>query len=76
MILQIASCRAGPYTKKREVALSGSISPVARQCEKGAVYQGHILIVIMPVLSSEECFLHTLSLEDGKQMEGWGRRCK
>lgn len=41
MILQVDSCRPGSYTKKREVALSGSIPLTARQCVKGAVYQGH-----------------------------------
>lgn len=40
MILQVVSCRAGPYTKKREVAPSGSVPLAAKQCEKGAVYQG------------------------------------
>lgn len=41
MILQVVSCKAGPYTKKGEVAPSGSAPLVARQCEEGAVYQGH-----------------------------------
>lgn len=67
MILQVVSFRARPYTKKGEVAPSVSVALVARQCKKGAVYQGHNDYASC---LQRGCFMNTLSFKDERTNGG------